>query len=111
MISEPLSIVLRAHNFSVEVASNGLIALDFCATKKYDVILLDIMMPLCNGIEFIKKANLSKNSPQTRIVLISNLVNGNEVKEGMKLGAHETVLKASITPTSLLQLINDQLAL
>jgi CheY-like chemotaxis protein len=39
----------------IDIADNGEIGLEFLAKKKYDVILMDIEMPVLNGIEATKK--------------------------------------------------------
>lgn len=39
----------------IDIADNGEIGLEFLAQKKYDVILMDIEMPVLNGIETTKK--------------------------------------------------------
>ena len=45
--------VLRRRGFDVDTAKNGLEALQRCAVCRYAVILLDMMMPLMSGQEFI----------------------------------------------------------
>ncbi|MDQ3065145.1 MAG: response regulator [bacterium] len=111
VISVPMQIVLESQNYKVDVACNGKEALDFCAKKTYDVILLDIMMPVMDGVEFLRKANLRELAPKTKIIVLSNLAMGGEINEAMELGADKSLLKSSITPGSLLALINQQIAL
>ncbi|MDQ3123251.1 MAG: response regulator [bacterium] len=110
VISEPMEIVLSSHMYDVDIAKNGLEALNLCKDKKYDIILLDIMMPVMDGLEFLKKAKLKKTAPKTKVILLSNLALGVEIQTGMKLGAIKSLLKASITPGSLLAMINQELA-
>ena len=40
IISEPFGIVLKLKNYNVDIAANGFEALDFCAKKIYNLILL-----------------------------------------------------------------------
>ncbi len=110
IISEPFGIVLRSHGFPTDIASNGLEALDCCKKNKYGLILLDIMMPLCNGIEFLRKARLRTKSPKTRIVMLTNLASGKDIEESLALGAHRSILKAEITPASLIELVEEELS-
>lgn len=105
MISEPLSIVLRTQGYTVDVAENGKQALALCKKHSYDLILLDIMMPVMDGIEFMKRAVLGKSAPRTKIIVLSNLAMGAELKQAMELGADESILKANITPTKLLEIV------
>lgn len=111
MISEPFTIVLRTEkDFAVDVASNGLQALEFCKQKTYDVILLDLMMPVCDGVSFLQLADLQHTAPKTRVALLTNLSTGNDLEKAMKLGAHKVQLKANLDPKSLIALVREELA-
>lgn len=49
-----LAKMLEKLNHTYEFANNGQEAIDICEHKKFDVILMDIQMPLVNGIEATK---------------------------------------------------------
>jgi len=50
-----ISLVLNRYNFDVEVATNGEMALDmFRANPKYDLILMDVLMPVMDGVSCVK---------------------------------------------------------
>jgi two-component system, chemotaxis family, chemotaxis protein CheY len=110
VISEPMQIVLETQNYIVHVAKNGKEALELCAKNTYHVILLDIMMPVMDGIEFLEKAKLQETMPGTKVIVLSNLAMGAEINKALELGANKSLLKASITPGSLLALINQEIA-
>ncbi len=44
-------IVLKKYNFKVDFATNGTLAIEKFLKRDYDLILMDIQMPLMNGIE------------------------------------------------------------
>jgi len=51
-----ISMVLNRYNFDVEIAVNGEMALEmFRANPKYDLILMDVVMPVMDGIECVKQ--------------------------------------------------------
>ena len=52
-------------NYTVEVATNGREALEKVGAQQPDLIILDLMMPEMDGIEFL---SLLRNNPQTRYV-------------------------------------------
>lgn len=110
IISEPFGIVLRSRNYEVDIASDGLEALEYCSKNSYDIILLDIMMPYCNGIEFLEKALLSTKSPKTKVIMMTNLSGGKEFDDALRLGASRSLLKASITPNLLIDIIKQELS-
>ncbi len=46
--------ILKNNNFEFEIAENGKIAYDLYTKKEFDIILMDIQMPIMNGIESTK---------------------------------------------------------
>ncbi len=109
VISEPISIVLTMHGYEVAMARNGKEAYKLCQKTNFDLILLDIMMPVWDGIEFLKRAELGKASPKTKIIIMSNLALGAEINQALALGAHKNILKANITPKILLELVRTEI--
>mgnify|MGYP001172871562 FL=1 len=55
-------------SYEIAVANNGQAALDYCATNKPDLILLDIMMPGLSGYDVIER--LKSNDFTARIPVI-----------------------------------------
>jgi CheY-like chemotaxis protein len=65
-----IGMVLNRYNFDVEVATDGEMALEmFRANPKYDLILMDVVMPVMDGISCVKQireyesANNLKRTP------------------------------------------------
>jgi DNA-binding response OmpR family regulator len=96
-------------NYQVNTATNGKEALDFCKKETYDLILLDLMMPVLDGMGFLKAAMLAESSPKTRVVIMSNLSGGKEVMEAMKLGAHRHAVKSDLGPTDVMAIVEKEL--
>jgi CheY-like chemotaxis protein len=99
--------VLQSSGEDVDLARNGVEALERCSSTTYDLILLDLMMPVLDGVGFLKEANLRKVAPRTRVVIFSNLSSGGNVSEALDLGADEHVLKSDLTPKDLLELVEN----
>ena len=49
--AEVLAKGLREHAYAVDVASDGVAALDYAATNDYDLIILDLLLPRVSGVE------------------------------------------------------------
>src|SRR5258706_1297060 len=58
---------LRREPFEVQAAVNGVEALELTRASEYAVILLDLMMPACNGVEFLEAFH--EATPQSRTVI------------------------------------------
>jgi DNA-binding response OmpR family regulator len=63
-----LATVLRRANYHVDTASNGGDAIRKANLTEYDVIVLDLMMPVMSGVEVM--ARLAVRTPKPRFVVI-----------------------------------------
>ncbi len=55
VIREFLNEVLTDSGFDVDIAENGLVALDMVQDNDYVIIFCDVHMPVLNGLETVKK--------------------------------------------------------
>ena len=53
-LSRAIETILKRNNYSVDAVYNGKDALDYIIEGNYDGIILDIMMPIMDGIEVLK---------------------------------------------------------
>lgn len=73
--------------------SNGEEVLEFCAHSEVDIILMDINMPVMDGIETIKV--MSKSHPGIKIIALTMLGQGSFIQQALKHGAKGFMLKSS----------------
>ncbi|MCK5198491.1 MAG: response regulator [Spirochaetales bacterium] len=71
-IRSALSRELRFHNFNIIPAETGLIALNKLERLSVDLVIVDIRMPVMDGVEFIKK--IVVEHPQVQIIILSGTV-------------------------------------
>jgi len=72
-------------------ASDGQQALALIETERPEIVLLDIRMPLMNGLELLKQINT--RSIETNVIIISAYRDFEYAREAVKLGAFDYVLK------------------
>lgn len=96
--------------YDVQCASNGQEALQIVPTFKPHVIVLDILMPVMNGIQFLECAKLSKHMPQTRVLVLSNLSDKETIEHVYALGATEHVIKSNLSPGQLVKKVQQLLS-
>lgn len=102
-------LILSSAGHTILCAENGKQALDVIKKEgDPDIILLDLRMPVMDGIEFLKHYDAPKH-PDTTIVVFSNYDAQKEVDEAYQLGAHRYVLKARAAPKELLRIVEDVL--
>ena len=101
-LSHAYKLILQKEGFTVRVAYNGREGLELAKLSEPNLVLLDILMPVMDGVEFLKKFKPADH-PETKVIILSNLNEDGEVKEAMKLGAHQFILKASTSPQQLIE--------
>jgi two-component system chemotaxis response regulator CheY len=72
-------------------ATNGAEAITIFQQQKPDVVLLDISMPLMNGLETLKK--LKAIDPESTIIMLTSMVNRQSIDEALALGAANYIRK------------------
>jgi two-component system, NarL family, response regulator LiaR len=85
-------------------ASDGLQAVEIIRKEKPDVVLLDMMMPIQDGLTTIPK--IKECSPSTRILVVTSFAENDLVYQAIKAGALGYILKDA-TRDQLLQAIRD----
>lgn len=91
--------MLQGSRFAVDEADSGTIALELASATAYDLVITDIVMPECDGIELIQQMKLIH--PNTRFIAISGSVNtANYLKTALFLGA-DTALPKPVSEREL----------
>ncbi len=74
--------LLQRDNHTIETSKNGLELIEKLKLKKYDIVLVDIEMPVMDGITAIKKirnGDAGKNSENTPVIaMTAHTINRNE---------------------------------
>ena len=71
-----------------------------------DAVLLDINMPVMNGLEFLKKLNEKKGPPsKVPIIITSNVSTRETIGEGVALGVRGYIIKSNETPRTIAETI------
>ena len=88
----------RERDFEVFTAYNGKEALSLIEAQKPDIILLDVKMPVMDGMQVLKE--LKMRDIKTRVVMVTAVEDIEKVEEARRYGAADYVTK----PLSLEQL-------
>ena len=101
--------LLKEENYSVEVATDGLVAYQKMKDGGWDLVLLDIMLPNLDGLEIVKKLKTDQPAkPNKKMVFLTNLDKGIEINEIQKLGL-EYIIKSSLNPDEFLKKVKSYL--
>lgn len=88
--------------FKVKTASNGQEALDI-ARGGYvpDVLLIDIIMPVMGGLDFLKHIREEGLYEHVPIIVLSNQSQSTDISDAMKLGVKTYIVKATTVPSEI----------
>ncbi len=84
---------LERQGYAVEEAPNGDVALDRIATEKFDVVLLDILMPVMDGFEVLARMRKDRLMRAVPVVVISALDEVDSVVRAIEMGAEDYLFK------------------
>jgi two-component system alkaline phosphatase synthesis response regulator PhoP len=104
-ILEFISYNLKKEGYEVFTASNGKDALPIAKKMKPDLILLDVMMPIMDGIETCKRIKADSDFNQTYVVFLTARSEDYSEIEGLDAGADDYIAKP-IKPKVLVTRLN-----
>jgi two-component system, chemotaxis family, chemotaxis protein CheY len=105
LIHQMYRLVLNRYNCTIADAMNGQEALELLAVQNdIELILLDINMPVMNGLQFLEKASPLGIVSRIPVIIISTEGKEEDTIRGLKLGARG-YLKKPFHPASLHEMI------
>lgn len=99
-LNQAYRLILQREGHDVRVAYNGQEGLELVKLAEPSLILLDMLMPVMNGVDFLKHFKAAEH-PGTKVIILSNLNEDSEVQQALALGADKYILKASTSPQEL----------
>ncbi len=80
--------------FEVLEAPDGKVGLESALRNHPDLILLDILMPVMDGMTMLGKLREDSWGKDVPIILLTNLSDGEKIAEAMKKGVYDYLIKA-----------------
>jgi DNA-binding response OmpR family regulator len=98
---------LKKAGYNVDWMVDGNDGLVAARNKKYDLILLDIMLPERRGGEILSalRGNDQDLIPDTKVIVMTNFEQDDESRQAMQHNVDAYLIKAEITPKKLLGII------
>lgn len=90
-LSRVLVKIFEKNYYSVDAVYNGKEALDYIASDNYDIVLMDVMMPVMDGITALKKIRESGN--QIPVLLLTAKSDVEDKVMGLDSGANYYITK------------------
>jgi DNA-binding response OmpR family regulator len=96
---------LKNAGFSVDNADNGKTAIEKTKNNKYDLLLLDIVMPQLDGFKTLE--GIRKEDINTPVIMLTNLSQEEEKAKAKKLGALDYIVKSGTSLEAIIDRIKD----
>ncbi len=106
-IGELYERALTKAGYDVDVQLDGQRGLAAAQSDRYDIILLDLMVPTITGIEILRTLRDPKQTPKlhARIIITTNLEQRDDVRADIEHQADGYLVKAEITPHQLVEFL------
>lgn len=97
MFAETMKLLFeRSGNVAkVDIVVNGREAIDKCLSAEFDLVVLDISMPLIDGIEALKE--IRRHKPEQKVLMVTMLTEYEKARQALEAGARGVVSKKSDT--------------
>lgn len=95
--------------FSVRLAKDGKEGLEAAEKENPDIILLDILMPVMDGITMLKKLKENKWGKDVPVILLTNLDDTSKVAEAASMGVFDYLVKQDYKIDDLVKKVKEKL--
>ena len=85
---------LAHEGYAITTAENGQAAITLMAIERFDLVLLDINMPVMNGFEVLEWLR-RRNGKGMRVIMLTMESDKNAVNSSLMLGAYDYILKSA----------------
>lgn len=94
---------LERAGFDVLLARNGALGIDAVRSRRPDLVLLDIAMPVMDGYRMLRALRADPELANIKVVVLSNFSEAALREQCLAAGALDFVLKVSVAPAELAQ--------
>jgi two-component system response regulator VicR len=107
-LNKAYCIILKHEGHEVVEAYDGKEALSKLKNFEPELVLLDLLMPIMGGLEFLQQWTASKRK-DVKVLIFTNMENSPEIAEAYKLGASRCIIKSWTAPHNLAKVVTDTL--
>jgi CheY-like chemotaxis protein len=100
-VAQMYRLKLELDGYTVDVAGDGLIALEKARSSAPDIIFLDIRLPRLDGLGVLEALRGDPSTAHIPVVILSNWNERELVDRGISLGALDHLIKSQTTPARL----------
>jgi CheY-like chemotaxis protein len=108
-VAQMYRLKLELDGYLVDIAGDGVTALEKARATRPDIIFLDIRLPKLDGMAVLEQLRGEPATAHIPVVILSNWNERELVEKGLSLGALEHLIKSQTTPSRLSSRLRDWL--
>jgi CheY-like chemotaxis protein len=97
-VAEMYKLKLELDGYAVQVAGDGVLAVQMATGCPPDIIFLDIRLPKMDGMGVLEALRQDERTRDVPVVILSNYSERELVERGLRLGALDYLVKSQTTP-------------
>ncbi|MCL1926613.1 MAG: response regulator [Syntrophorhabdaceae bacterium] len=86
MIRRIVGMILKEFNYDVITAENGLLGCEMAKANMPDLIIMDVTMPVMNGIEAVAKIKADAETAHIPVLIFTSLGSEHDIQEAQAVG-------------------------
>ncbi|MBD3311551.1 MAG: response regulator [Candidatus Magasanikbacteria bacterium] len=106
-MARALELKLTSAGFSVSVAYDGADALEKMSKNKYDLLLLDLVMPKKDGFTVLEE--MKEKGIKIPVIVATNLSQDGDKEKTKQLGASEYLVKSDVPISDVIEIVKKTL--
>ena len=95
--------------YDVFVAFDGVEGFETATREKPDLVMLDVLMPKLNGLEFLQKMRAEEWGKDIPVIMETQLSDLEKMSEGIALGVRGYIIKSDYSIEAILRQVGDVL--
>ena len=97
--------ILEAYGYKVNLASDGMDALEKAKEFVYDLIITDIEMPRMDGFSLTEKLRTHDVYKHTPVIILTSREKEEDKRRGIQVGANAYIVKGTFDQSNLLDTV------
>lgn len=99
--------ILESYGYQVDLAENGLEAIEKTDKKVYDAVITDVEMPQLDGFSLTSHLRQDERYQQIPIIIVTSREKAEDKRRGIQVGANAYIVKGAFDQTNLIETLKN----
>lgn len=99
--------ILEAYGYAVDLAEDGMEAIEKALEQRYDLVVTDVEMPRLDGFSLTERLRKDESYKNTPVIIVTSREKDEDKKRGIMVGANAYIVKGAFDQTNLLETVQN----